>query len=259
MEFHPAADIFPMMSEPEIKELGKDILKNELKDPIVTYQGKILDGRNRFKACELVGKPAKFIALDADEKFDPVAYSLSANLHRRHLSESQRATVAGRVKPFYEAKARERMEAGTKADPVENLPQGASRARDAAGAALNVSGKSVDHATKVLKHGAPETIAAVEQGSLAVSAASKLVKAVPDKKKQAEIVAKGKAAVSEATKMPAVIATKPAKPKPFDLVRAGDRLRDWLRNELDRWPEEHRKEAIHWITQIVTKEYSKWT
>jgi len=48
---------------------------------------------------------------------------------------------------------------------------------------------------------------------------------------------------------------KPQKEKPFDCEVAGGRLRDWLRTELDRWPESQRREAVHWIRQIIEKEY----
>ena len=47
----------------------------------------------------------------------------------------------------------------------------------------------------------------------------------------------------------------PPKEKPFDGEAAGNRLRDWLRTELDRWPESQRREAAHWIRQIIEKEY----
>jgi hypothetical protein len=43
--------------------------------------------------------------------------------------------------------------------------------------------------------------------------------------------------------------------KPFDGESAGNRLRDWLRTELDRWPESQRREAAHWIRQVIEKEF----
>lgn len=48
---------------------------------------------------------------------------------------------------------------------------------------------------------------------------------------------------------------KPLKEKPFDGEAAGHRLRDWLRSELDKWPDSQRREAAHWIRQIIEKEY----
>lgn len=57
--------------------------------------------------------------------------------------------VAARARAYYDREAKERMEKGTKQDPMENFPQGT--ARDAAGKAVGVSGKTVDFASKVLK------------------------------------------------------------------------------------------------------------
>jgi len=74
---------------------------------------------------------------------------------------------AARAREIYERDAESRMKAGTKADPVENLPQG--KARDIAGKAFGVSGKSVDHAKRVLDKGIPELAKAVDEGRMAVS------------------------------------------------------------------------------------------
>ena len=57
---HPAADMFPLMSQGELKELAEDIRKNGIQTQIVYWQsvdGKIslLDGRNRLDAMEFAG------------------------------------------------------------------------------------------------------------------------------------------------------------------------------------------------------------
>src|SRR5262249_42861997 len=56
----PAAELFPLMSEPELRELGEDIKANGLRTPIVVYKDKLLDGRNRLDAMELVGVKFRF-------------------------------------------------------------------------------------------------------------------------------------------------------------------------------------------------------
>jgi ParB-like chromosome segregation protein Spo0J len=63
MKFHAVADIFPMMSPSEFKELKEDIAINGLIEPIWTYKSQIIDGRNRFLACKEVGVDPVFIEL----------------------------------------------------------------------------------------------------------------------------------------------------------------------------------------------------
>lgn len=173
MDIHEAANLFPMAEE-SIADLADDIRKNGHCVPVELYGGKILDGRRRWKACEIAGVTAKTVEVNPA---DPVAYVLSLNLHRRQLTPSQRAMVAARARSIYDRQARERQATsmgGANPQLVENLPEAGARARDAAGKAIGVSGKSVDHATKVLKLGIPELVAAVDEGRMAVSTAALL-------------------------------------------------------------------------------------
>ena len=55
----------------------------------------LLDGRNRLAACQLAGVEPRFETLDGQ---DPVAYILSSNIARRHLTKGQAAMVTVRVR-----------------------------------------------------------------------------------------------------------------------------------------------------------------
>jgi len=109
IEVHPAADMFPMLSEDELKVLGEDIKANGLRVRVVFWTsstGKrfLLDGRNRLDAIEAVGlDPNVFIStcrpLELTHEVDPYEYVVSVNLRRRHLtSKEKRGVIAELLK-----------------------------------------------------------------------------------------------------------------------------------------------------------------
>lgn len=171
MKFHEAANIFPMMGDDDLERLADDIQAHGQTDAIETLDGKILDGRNRFRACQLRGIKPEFMQAQCNGS-TPTEYVVSKNLHRRHLSESQRSVIGARIQEYFTAAAQERMKRGKKADPSTNLDEG--RSDDKAAAMVNVSRGSIHSAAKVLESGSPELIAAVERDEIAVSRAAKI-------------------------------------------------------------------------------------
>src|SRR5262252_4024138 len=67
LEFHPLADIFPLVEGAEFDELVADIREHGLHEPIVVFEDKILDGRNRYGACEAAGVEPTFTAYTGDD------------------------------------------------------------------------------------------------------------------------------------------------------------------------------------------------
>lgn len=182
-EFHPLADIFPMLSADELRALAADIGANGLVDPITLHDGAILDGRNRYAACLAAGVDPRFTTFDGP---DALAFVLAKNLHRRHLTASQRATLAVDLLPRLEERAKERQ--GARHDLVANLPQGSvpHKARDEAAALVGVSPRYVSEA-KAIAAASPELLAGMRDGSVTLQDAKRqtrnttLREAIPDK------------------------------------------------------------------------------
>ncbi len=176
--FHAAACIFPLMEGDDFEQLVADIRQNGLREPIALLDEQVIDGRNRYRACLLAGVKHRFVEIKTD---DPVAFVLSLNLHRRHLTPTQAAMCAARARECYDQQANERQRGGQGGKLLmENLPQANGSARDAAGKAFGVSGKSVDNATRVLNSGNVELIEAVDKDHIAVSTAARLSSRAPE-------------------------------------------------------------------------------
>jgi hypothetical protein len=154
---HPLADIFPALDDDALRALAQDIGTHGLREDIVLYQGKILDGRCRYRACELAGVVPRVTQYGGD---NPLAFVVSRNLHRRQLSASQRALVAARLADL-----------GRGANQYsEGVPIGR------AAKLFNTSERSVARAREVLAHGNPQLVAAVETGERTVASATALAR-----------------------------------------------------------------------------------
>ena|ERR1700756_1917171 len=107
-KIHPLAEMFPMMSEEELDELASDIKANGLRHPIVRDKDdQIIDGRNRLEACKRARIEPEFILLE-DGK-DPVAFIISENITRRHLTKGQRAMFAAKGRRLLNKHENERL------------------------------------------------------------------------------------------------------------------------------------------------------
>jgi N6-adenosine-specific RNA methylase IME4 len=183
VEFHPLAEIFPLLEPEPFAALVEDIRAKGLHEPIVLYESKILDGRNRYRACQTAGVAPRFESYSGS---DPLGYVISLNLKRRHLSESQRAMVAARIATL-------QLGANQHTRGSKNLPT-----QGRAAELLNVSDRSVRSARTVQTTGTPELVQAVERGDVKVSVAADIATVSPDE--QREIVARGEREILEAAK-----------------------------------------------------------
>jgi ParB-like chromosome segregation protein Spo0J len=180
-EFHPIADIFPLIPEQDISGLVSDLQKNGQINPIVLYDGKILDGRNRYLACKEAGIEPRFTEYTGD---DAVGYSVSLNLHRRHLSEAQRANVAARIANMTKADSGRLGGQSTEATLNLGLLDEPKISNQEAAEKLGVGVSSVEKAKKVQKEAEPEVVAAIDAGKLSINAASKVSKMDPETQRE---------------------------------------------------------------------------
>jgi hypothetical protein len=183
---HPAAELFPMMSASELQELADDIKANGLLEPIILHDGQILDGRNRLQACVMAGVEPQY-QNPAQPITSPVIYVVSKNLHRRHLTSSQRAAIGAEMMPLLQNEAKHRSLSNLKnQSPVSSAPIGAvGSVAEIAANAVGVGRNTVQRAATVLRED-PATFEKIKSGEVSAWTA---YEALPDTDRPAKVEA----------------------------------------------------------------------
>ena len=186
LEFHPLANLFPLIEGEAFAELVADVKVHGIRERIRILDGKILDGRNRYRAGIAAGvinpeAPAhdgigmqSWCLLFLPEEGDPLDWVLSKNLHRRHLDESQRAALGARLETLMHGGARRDQDATLQLNRAD------------IGKLVNVSPRSIAKASKVKSEGAPELFGAIESGQVTANVAEKLL-ALPHERQVAAL------------------------------------------------------------------------
>lgn len=158
-EYHPFSDIWPLLEGEAFEDFATDIAANGLQLPILLYQDKILDGRNRDRACIEAGVEPRYEQANARNDAEAIKLVLSLNNKRRHLTINQIGIAAARATDLKSSGGPTRSE-----DLVS-----VSDAAKAAG----ISEPTVKRARAILKYADKDTIAKVERGELSITETGK--------------------------------------------------------------------------------------
>jgi N6-adenosine-specific RNA methylase IME4/ParB-like chromosome segregation protein Spo0J len=185
LQFHPLADLFPLIEGAEFDDLVSDIRAHGQREDITLHEGKVLDGRNRYRACRAAGIAARACHFRPDIHGNLLGFVISKNLKRRHLNDDQRRLVAAKIANLGRGRPDE-----------DATASGISRAK--AARLVNVDDAGTERARTVLAHGTPSLINAVERGKLSVSQATIAAKLSP--KLQERVAAESEAGRAKAAK-----------------------------------------------------------
>lgn len=178
---HPAADLFPLLDSGDLAALAEDIRTHGLHEPVWLWDDPqrgtvLLDGRNRHRACQLAGIEPATRLYHGD---DPIAFSLSQNLKRRHMTAGQRDFLALEVEALYAAEAKRTQGTRTDLPPSDfraDLPESNERrSRERAGKAVSASGRGVSQAKRV-QQAAPDLAEKVRSGQMAIDRAERIIR-----------------------------------------------------------------------------------
>ena len=180
-EYHPFSEIWPMLEGPAFDDFATDIAANGLLVPILLYQNKILDGRQRDRACAEAGVEPRYEQSNATDDDAALGLVFSLNQHRRHLSFQEKAFAAARY-------------ANLKLGSNQFIPKGLSRERgsqkgsisvDEAAKKFEISPASVHRARTVIEFGDEQLEKDIKKGNIHLRIAAE--KVTPKKKARGQV------------------------------------------------------------------------
>src|SRR5580700_9469402 len=145
MQFHRFAEIFPLMEGAAFDELFEDFRAYGVREKVVLFQGKILDGRNRFLAAQKAGIKWRDMPKRTfrGSEAGALALVISSN-KRRHMTAAELAFAANRIATLKLG--------ANQHDAEEGAPPGAPSQAEAA-KSVGASRRSVQRVRKITEHG----------------------------------------------------------------------------------------------------------
>jgi len=157
--------LIPPLSSEEYKQLEANVISDGCRDSLVTWQGTLIDGHNRYKICTEHNIPFQTADKQFDSRNEVIQWIILNQFGRRNLLPFQRSELALRLKPIIEAKAKERMLAGKKIDPVQKSSQGEeTKTRTELAKLAGVSHDTIKRVAIIQKEATPEQLQRAKEG-----------------------------------------------------------------------------------------------
>ena len=88
--------LIPPLNKAEYTELEKSLKKEGCREPLVTWNGYLIDGHNRYEICTRLNIKYKVVNMPFESEEDAISWICSNQLGRRSISEETRKYLIGK-------------------------------------------------------------------------------------------------------------------------------------------------------------------
>lgn len=140
------ANLLPALSEGDCEMLEESLLKDGCRDALITWNGTLVDGHNRYRLCTKHNLPFKTVEREFKDRNDAKLWILKNQLSRRNVSDFQRIEIVSKIKPLIAVRAKERQKehGGTAPGRGKTLSQKSVKVIDTQKEAAALAGVSHD-------------------------------------------------------------------------------------------------------------------
>ena len=157
--------LIPSLTEDEYQQLEANIIADGCRDALVTWNGILIDGHNRYRICQENDIPFATISKDFPDREAVIEWIIRNQFGRRNLTPFQRAELALKLKPVVEKKAEAR-KLSTLKQNVSDTQKSAERieTRDELAAMAGISHDTLKRAEVIKEKGTPEQVQRAREG-----------------------------------------------------------------------------------------------
>lgn len=194
--------LIPPLSVDEFQQLERNIIADGCRDPLVIWEGVLIDGHNRFDICSKHGIDFRTVNKSFTDRDEATLWIINNQFGRRNISDFVRAELALKAEPLIAARAKERQATSTGgANPqlTAKLPEAEKgETRDELSRLSGVSSRNISKVKNILESGSEDLVDQVRSGHVSINAAETIAELPVEK--QVEIVARGEKEILQAAK-----------------------------------------------------------
>ena len=164
--------VIPAPSKEEYEGLEQSIIKEGCRDALITWQGILIDGHNRYEICTKHGIEYATIEKQFKDRDAVIEWIITNQFGRRNLSLYNRSLLALQLKPIFEQRAKENLVTHT-ADGYQGLEKStkAVNTREELAKIAGVSDNTIARVEKIERLATPETKAQIKSGDISINQA----------------------------------------------------------------------------------------
>jgi len=169
--------LIPPLTSEEFKQLERNILEEGIRDPLVTWNGILVDGHNRYRIAteydiDYVTVEKEFSDMNAVKE-----WMINNQFGRRNLNNYQRSVLALHLENVFKDKAKEKeFERKTTFHKSEKSNLETVNSIKEIGKVANVSHDTIAKVKKIEANASPEIKAKVSTGQISINEAFKEIK-----------------------------------------------------------------------------------
>ena len=170
--------LIPPLTSEEFKQLERNILEEGIRDPLVTWNGILVDGHNRYRIAQEYDIDFETVEKEFADINAVKVWMINNQFGRRNLNNYQRSVLALQLEDVFKAKAKENQAIQFKGNSLPKISAEVKpiETRQEIAKVANVSHDTISKVKKIEATASPEIKAKVSTGQISINEAFKEIK-----------------------------------------------------------------------------------